>query len=78
MTTVPEARDTAGTSVDRAAHAYCPRCNPDPKPGDTITALCGANHPYWGRRDRPVNTCKDCQAQATAPVFPCGHAGWGN
>ena len=27
--------------VERAAHAYCPRCHPDPRPGDVITALCG-------------------------------------
>jgi hypothetical protein len=73
MTADPEVRGTAGTSVDRAAHAYCPACNPDPQPGDVITALCGASHPYWGRRDRPVNICKACQTRSAATVFECGH-----
>jgi hypothetical protein len=61
--------------VERAAHAYCPRCQPDPRPGDVIQALCGARHPYYGRRDRPVNTCPACVTLASANVYACGHPG---
>ena len=77
MTADPEARRTTTTGVERAAHAYCPACNPDPEPGQVITALCGARHPYFGRRDRPLNTCPACVALATATVFACGHPGHG-
>ncbi|WP_328453960.1 MULTISPECIES: hypothetical protein [unclassified Amycolatopsis] len=63
------------TAVERAAHAYCPRCNPDPGPGDRVTALCGATHPYWGRRERPMTRCPACEALAGAPVLQCGHSG---
>lgn len=59
--------------VERAAHAYCPRCHPSPVPGEVVTALCGALHPFWGRRDRPVNTCPACKVLATETVFACGH-----
>ncbi|RSM48654.1 hypothetical protein DMA12_05855 [Amycolatopsis balhimycina DSM 5908] len=61
--------------VERAAHAYCPRCHPDPRPGDVITALCGARHSYYGRRERPVNTCPACVTLASANVYACGHPG---
>ena len=61
--------------VERAAHAYCHRCIPDPQPGEVVTALCGARHPYWGRRDRPLQTCPACAALVSAPTLPCGHAG---
>jgi hypothetical protein len=40
-----------------------------------ITALCGARHPYYGRRDRPVNTCPACVTLASANVYACGHPG---
>jgi hypothetical protein len=63
------------TAVERAAHAYCPRCHPDPQQGVVVTALCGASHPYWGRRDRPVTRCPACTQLAAAPVFRCGHSG---
>ena len=63
------------TDVERAAHAYCPRCHPDPAQGEVVTALCGARHPFWGRRDRPVTRCPACEALATVPVFACGHTG---
>jgi hypothetical protein len=75
MSADPETRETTATSVDRAAHAYCPVCNPSPEPGDLITALCGARYPFWGRRDRPVNICKVCDALTTTAVFECGHRG---
>jgi hypothetical protein len=68
-----DATDT--TAVERAAHAYCPRCHPDPRPGEVLTALCGARYPYWGRRDRPVNTCPACKTLVSAAVFRCGHSG---
>ena len=64
-----------GTAVERAAHAFCPRCHPDPQPGEVLIALCGARHPYWGRRDRPVNTCPACVTLASGerlPVRPPG------
>lgn len=63
------------TDVERAAHAYCPRCHPAPAEGEVVTALCGARHPFWGRRDRPVTRCPACEALATVPVFACGHTG---
>jgi hypothetical protein len=62
-------------SIERAAHAYCPVCHPDPQPGEVVTALCGARHPFWGRRDRPVNHCPACRALSTAAVLKCGHTG---
>lgn len=65
--------NTEPTSIERVAHAYCPRCNPDPQPGKPITALCGATYPFWGRRDRPISTCQVCRVLATAAVFQCGH-----
>lgn len=61
--------------IERAAHAYCPVCTPDPGRGDLVTALCGATHPYWGRRERPVNNCPACEALAAKTVYPCGHTG---
>lgn len=70
----PEGRETTATDVERAAHAYGPACHPRPRPGELITALCGARHPYWGRRDRSVNTCKACETLAAAAVFACGHS----
>jgi hypothetical protein len=70
-----QADASAATDIDRAAHAYCPVCHPAPQPGDRVTALCGASHPFWGRRERPVNTCPGCAALATAVVFECGHSG---
>ncbi|HEX5120761.1 MAG TPA: hypothetical protein VFW65_36730 [Pseudonocardiaceae bacterium] len=69
-----EHEKTESTSVERAAHAYCPLCNPSPRPGEHITALCGATHPFWGRRERPLTVCPACHAIAAAIVFPCGHA----
>lgn len=69
-----EGRETTGTDIERTAHAYCARCNPDPEPGQLITALCGATHPFWGRRDRPISTCEVCYALASAVVYQCGHA----
>lgn len=60
-------------SVERVAHAYCPRCHPDPEPGAVIIALCGATYPFWGRRDRPVSPCPACYALAAQSVYPCGH-----
>ncbi|HKN51633.1 MAG TPA: hypothetical protein VJX66_03975 [Amycolatopsis sp.] len=71
MASDPEGSETG--AVERAAHAYCPVCNPDPQPGDVVTALCGARHPYWGRRDRPLNVCPVCYALSTRPVLDCGH-----
>jgi hypothetical protein len=68
-----DASGTASTSIDRVAHAYCPLCNPNPRLGEPVTALCGATHPFWGRRDRPISTCQTCHALATAVVFQCGH-----
>jgi hypothetical protein len=62
------------TSVERAAHAYCALCNPDPQPGEVITALCGASHPFWGRRQRPLHTCEVCHTLASAVIYQCGHA----
>lgn len=29
------------TSLDSIKHAVCPVCNPDVKPGDKVTAICG-------------------------------------
>lgn len=75
MTADPEARQPASTEIDRTAHAYCPRCYPDPQSHDVITALCGVTYPFLGRRDRPVNTCKTCQALADEVVLNCGHSG---
>lgn len=69
-----DAQETGSTGVERVAHAYCPLCNPDPQPGERITALCGATYPFWGRRDRPIRTCEVCSALDTAVVFACGHA----
>ncbi|MFD6071772.1 MULTISPECIES: hypothetical protein [Amycolatopsis] len=63
--------------IERAAHAYCPACNPDPGLGERVTALCGATHPYWGRRERPVNNCPACVAVVAKTVYPCGHPGGG-
>lgn len=60
-------------SVERTAHAYCARCHPDPRPGERITALCGATYPFWGRRDRPVNVCPVCRVRAAETVYQCGH-----
>ncbi len=75
MSSEPQTRDTTTSGVERAAHAYCPVCNPDPQPGDLVTALCGATHPFWGRRERPVNTCAVCKTLAAATIFECGHLG---
>ncbi|WP_410651179.1 hypothetical protein [Amycolatopsis sp. cmx-4-54] len=61
--------------VERAAHAYCPVCNPGPGLGEPVTALCGATHPYWGRRERPVNNCPACEAAVAKTVYPCDHTG---
>jgi hypothetical protein len=69
-----EHETTESTSVERAAHAYCPLCNPDPRPGQNITALCGATHPFWGRRERPLTICPTCHTVAASVVYPCGHA----
>lgn len=69
-----EGHETAATDLERAAHAYCATCHPKPRPGELLTALCGARHPFWGRRDRSVNTCKACEAAASAAVFTCGHS----
>jgi D-lyxose ketol-isomerase len=74
ISTESEVSATTPTSVDRVAHAYCARCNPEPQPGEPITALCGATHPFWGRRDRPVSICPTCHALAYAVVYPCGHS----
>jgi hypothetical protein len=68
-----DVRTTASSSIERVAHAYCPRCNPDPQPGQPITALCGVTYPFWGRRDRPISTCEVCHTLASAVVFQCGH-----
>lgn len=65
---------TESTGVERVAHAYCRLCVPDPRPGEIVTALCGARHPFWGRRDRPVSTCPVCRTLAAATVYACGHA----
>lgn len=73
MTAEPETRHTTKTGVERAAHAYCPVCNPDLRPGDLVTALCGATHPFWGRRSRPANPCPACESRAAEPIFACGH-----
>jgi hypothetical protein len=73
ITTDSAESETASTSIDRVAHAYCPLCNPDPALGAPITALCGATHPFWGRRDRPVSICPACHELASAVVFQCGH-----
>ncbi|MER7859442.1 hypothetical protein ABTX61_10095 [Amycolatopsis japonica] len=64
---------TAG--IERAAHAYCRVCHPDPRLGEPVTALCGATHPYWGRRERPVNNCPACAAVVARTEYPCGHTG---
>lgn len=73
ITTDAEVSGTESSSIDRVAHAFCPFCNPDPQPGDRITALCGAVHPFWGRRDRPVGICPACHALASASIYQCGH-----
>jgi len=65
---------TTTTNVDRVAHAYCPICNPEPQLGESVTALCGASHPFWGRRDRPLSTCPVCYELNSAVVFQCGHS----
>lgn len=77
MTAEPERRGATSTDIERTAHAYCALCNPDPRPGQPITALCGATHPFWGRRERPVNTCPACYALASEAVYQCGHAAQG-
>lgn len=65
--------DTAPTSVERVAHAYCPLCHPEPRPGQPITALCGATYPFWGRKERPASRCPTCRTLAAAVVYACGH-----
>lgn len=75
MATDVEARETSSsTDVERVAHAYCARCNPEPRPGDEITALCGVTYPFWGRRDRPTRTCPICATLAAEVVYRCGHS----
>ena len=74
MTAEVDERGTTTGSVERVAHAYCPLCTPDPQPGDRITALCGATHSFWGRRDRPTSQCPTCHTLASAVVYQCGHA----
>jgi hypothetical protein len=73
INTESDVSTTASTSIDRVAHAYCALCNPDPEPGQPITALCGATHPFWGRRERPISTCPVCHELASAAIFQCGH-----
>lgn len=73
INTDAEVTTTTPTSIERVAHAYCPRCNPGPQPGEPVTALCGVTYPFWGRRDRPVSTCPVCRTLASAVVFQCGH-----
>ncbi|HEX3792113.1 MAG TPA: hypothetical protein VHW44_29895 [Pseudonocardiaceae bacterium] len=72
--TAGSGRGSTPTDIERTAHAYCARCNPDPRPGERVIALCGATHPFWGRRDRPVSTCPVCYARAAETVYECGHA----
>ncbi|MDT8915249.1 hypothetical protein [Amycolatopsis sp. PS_44_ISF1] len=74
MSTEPDRRESA-TGIDRVAHAFCPRCHPDPRPGEVLVALCGARYPFWGRRADPVSTCEACRTLVSAPVLGCGHSG---
>lgn len=74
MTTDVEGREASTSSVERAAHAFCPLCTPDPQPGESITALCGFTYPFWGRRNRPTHVCQVCAELASEVVYQCGHS----
>lgn len=73
MTAEVRRTESDAASIERVAHAFCPRCVPDPEPGQLITALCGATYPFWGRRERPVGVCPACRTLAAASVYACGH-----
>ncbi len=56
----------------KLAHIYCGRCIPQPRLGQTITALCGTAKVYDGS---PAGTdeCVVCAHLLTVNPFDCGH-----
>ena len=70
----PQPTATSQDSKERGplAHIYCARCVPEPRIGQTITALCGTAKVYDGS---PPGTdeCVVCTHLLTVNPFGCGH-----
>ena len=67
-------RQTATSSRERLAHAYCALCVPAPTLGQRITALCGTAQTFDGRRPS-LSGCVVCESLVTAVTLECGHPG---
>lgn len=62
-----------GNSADHA-HAFCPICYPDLRPGQLIATVCGAKENFGHRRD-VTSGCVVCDDLCDAVTLPCGHPG---
>ena len=70
----PDTLTDITTRPDRVAHAYCPLCVPNPRPGRRIKALCGIIQVFAGPRPA-TKACVVCHDLVTAKTLPCGHPG---